>query len=555
MTSIRTAGAPPAPLRLVALADAVMLADGWRRRLVALAAGAFGALALAPFDIGPALVVTLTLAVWLIDGAAEAGPRFATLRSAFAAGWWLGFGYFVAGFWWLSNAFLIDPQFAWALPFGVFGLPALLAIFVGAGFLLARLLWMPGAGRVLSLALALSLSDWARGHLLSGFPWNTFGMGLGSLLAPAQLAAIVGLDGLTLVTVLLFAAPATLVDGARGRLAWRPTAAAVLALAGLVGWGAARLSAPPVGVWPQVVVRIMQPGLRPDEKFSPQNKDAIVAHYIDLSSRIDAATGTKLSDVTMLVWPESAFPFILSRDPEELAKIGAALPEHTSLVTGAARQEDVPNARGGPDYSVYYNAIEVVAHGGTILDTYDKVHLVPFGEYLPASGLLRRLGLRNFVAVPGGFEPGFARHALAVPGLPSASPLICYEAIFPGEAMPAPRRGQARPAYLLNVTNDGWFGLSAGPAQHFAQARLRTIEQGLPMVRAAATGISAIVDPYGRILRELPLGAEGIIDGPLPRPVARPPFARFGEPLFYIAWLATLAALLVAKARAAARRR
>lgn len=519
--------------------DAIIPSHGWRRWLVAVLAGAVGALALAPVGFGPALVVPMVVAVWLLDGTAREPqpsrwPGRRPLAAAFGAGWWLGFGYCVAGFWWLSSAFLIDPDFTWALPLGVIGLPAILALFYGAGFVVARLLWVPGPARVLALALGLSLAEWARGHLFTGFPWNPLGMGLGGNLLTAQLAALVGLDGLTLVTVALFAAPATL--ALRGPRRWRPTLVALAGLALVCAWGGFRLTRPRPPDVPNVVVRIMQPGLRPDAEFSAQNGDRIVERYIALSRRYDAEKHVALADVTMLVWPESAFPFILQRDPEELGKIGAMLPQTTSLVTGAAREVEVPAQGGHAGYSDYYNDILVIARGGRVVGSYDKVHLVPFGEYLPFDAALRALGLRNFVAVPGGFSFGDARRALIVPGMPTAAPLICYEAIFSGEVRPA--SGQ-RPRFLLNITNDGWFGVTSGPWQHAAQARLRTIEEGLPMVRGAATGVSAMIDPYGRILDALPLGPEGIIDARLPEPIAAPPFAWFGPSAFWVVWITT----------------
>ena len=300
---------------------------------------------------------------------------------------------------------------------------------------------------------------------------------------------------------------------------------------------------------PGVVVRIMQPGLWPDQSFSPENKDEIVARYIALSKSDDVAKDIRLADVTLLVWPESAFPFILQRDPKSLGAIGDMLPSGTTLATGAAREVDVPAFEGRPEYSDYYNAILVIARGGRIIDSYDKIHLVPFGEYLPYGALLSRLGLRNFVPVPGGFEPGTGHHTLTIPGLPATTPLICYEAIFPDEVAALTSDHPARPRVLLNVTNDGWFGLTTGPSQHFAQARLRTIEQGLPMIRGAATGISAILDPYGRILGSLPLGASGILDGALPEPIPAPLFAKYGESVLLFVWIATLLILLITPER------
>ena len=527
-----------------AFADWVILSSGWTRRLLAILAGAVGASALAPVGLGPALIVPMVTAVWLIDGAVDRSPNapwFDTraLRLAFGAGWWLGFGYFVAGFWWLGAAFLIDPDFTWALPIGVLGLPALLALFPAFGFVIARLIWVPSPARVLGLAVGLGVSEWARGHLFTGFPWNPIGMGLGGSLVTAQTASLVGLDGLTFLTIAIFAAPATLFDGRTGRGRWAPTALAAVAALAIVTFGVVRLAGGASGSVPGVIVRIMQPGLRPDINFSSENRHEIVSHYLELSEQDDAAKGIALKDVTMLVWPESAFPFILTRDADELARIGAALPPKTTLVTGAAREEDLPKSRSGPAHSEYFNTIDVIAPGGDIIGSYDKVHLVPFGEYLPFDALLRRLGLRNFVAVPGGFAPGQIRRPLDVPGMPPAVPLICYEAIFPGEVMV---RGETvtRPSYLLNVTNDGWFGTTSGPSQHFAQARLRSIEEGLPMVRGAATGISAVLDPYGRILASLPLGSEGILDSKLPKPITAPPFTRVGDWPLLIVWGATV---------------
>jgi apolipoprotein N-acyltransferase len=537
---------------MLSLADRVILASGWTRRLIALVAGAFGALAMAPVNIGPALIVPMVVAVWLLDGSSEGGPkRFlawpggGSLRLAFGAGWWLGFGYFLAGFWWLGSAFLMEPEFAWALPLGVVGLPILLAFFPAFGFVVARLLWGPGASRLFALALGLGLSEWLRGTIFTGFPWNSLGMALGGTLVTAQAAAVVGLDGLTLFSITLFAAPATLADG-NGRLTWKPTLVALAAFGLLLAFGAARLGQTPPGTVPGVVVRIMQPGVGPDEKFRPENKDAILAHYFELSRRNDTAKGVTLDDVTLLVWPESAFPFILTRDPQALSAIGSLLPAKTVLVTGAAREEDLPATASHQAYSSYYNAIEVIGSGGTLLDSYDKIHLVPFGEYLPLEGILRRLGLRHFVSIPGGFEPGTRRRALVIPGLPSASPLICYEAIFPGAVMPDVG---PRPQLLLNVTNDGWFGMTAGPSQHFAQARLRSIEEGLPMIRGAATGISAIVDPYGRVTQELPLGADDILDGLLPQPISATIFARYGATAKFVIAGCMLLTLLIMRER------
>lgn len=541
----------PGPMTTAAItkaADRFVLATGWTRALLAFVCGAAGALAMPPISLFPFLCITMVAAVWLIDGAAaplEDGARASILGPALdaaKAGWWLGFGYHVAGLWWLGAAFLVEAdQFAWALPLGVVGLPAGLAFFTAFGFFLARLFWSAGPSRIVVLALALTLSEWLRGTILSGFPWNNFGMAFGANLYLAQTASFVGLYGLTLLAVLISAAPATLADRTglkRGPL-W-PLIAAIVFLALMLGFGLWRAAAPALATQPNVRLRIMQPNLPQDAKFRSDNKEEILKRYFDVSDRATSPQTAGVSDATHLIWPESAFPFILSRDPGALKQIGDFLPASTILITGAARYEQLDRTAGSRrPAGRYYNSIQVVLPGGAITATYDKVHLVPFGEYLPLGWLLDRIGLRQFVHIPGGFEAGTRRTTLNVPGLPPAAPLICYEAIFPGAVMPQDALG-TRPDVFLNVTNDGWFGETSGPYQHLAQARLRTIEEGLPMVRAANTGISAVIDPYGRILKQLPLGVDGVIDSPLPKPIAAPFFAQHARSAPAGLWLVAL---------------
>jgi apolipoprotein N-acyltransferase len=509
---------------LLAAADWVILSWGWRRRIAALAAGAAGALALSPFGLWPLMAIPMVAAIWLIDGTAAPTRADAAWR-AFQDGWWWGFGYHLAGLWWLGAAFLVEAdRFAWAMPLGVVALPAGLALFSAAAFAGARLIWSGGPARILAFALALTLAEWLRGHIFTGFPWNSHGMALASSLPLAQTAAFTGLYGLTLIAALVFAAPATLATGetAIGRRA-APALAAML-LAAMGGLGLWRLSAGPDPLVANVKLRIMQPNLPQDAKFRPEAGEAILQRYLTLSDRATGPRTLGLQDVTHLIWPESAFPFLLGRSPGALARIQAALPAQTVLITGAARAGD---ALPGESRPPIYNSIQVVTKRDGIVASADKVHLVPFGEYLPAifERLIRSLGLKEFVAVPGGFSAARELKGLRIAGLPLASPLICYEVVFPGDVTP---QGQ-RPGFLLNVTNDGWFGQTTGPHQHFAQARLRAIEEGLPLVRAANTGISAVVDGRGRILARLDLGTEDVLDSQLPRLLPSTVYSRFGD--------------------------
>jgi apolipoprotein N-acyltransferase len=524
---------------LKSLADSIILAWGWRRNAIAFGAGAFGALALSPFNFWPAMFVSMIPAVWLIDGAADAAggkaSRWSASRSAAVAGWFWGFGYFVAGLWWLGSAFLIEAdKFAWALPLGVLALPAGLALFPGLGFAMARLIWSGGGARVLALAAGLGASEWLRCNMLTGFPWNELGMSLGCNLVLGQIASIVGLHGLTLLSVAIFAAPASLIDGRQRRWQRQPAFVAVAALAGLALFGVWRLWAPSTAFVPNVKLRIVQPNMPQDASFRASNKDAIMRRYIALSDRATGPSSSGITDVTHLIWPESAFPFLLARDAQALAQIADLLHGGATLVTGAARMSEMTAADRQPHF---FNAIQVVDSRGTLLEHYDKRHLVPFGEYLPYGKSLARLGISQFVNIPGGFDAGAVKQSLQIPGLPQSSPLICYEAIFPTEYGATSLSGAQRPAWLLNLTNDAWFGLTPGPYQHFSQARLRAIEEGLPLVRAANSGISAVTDGLGRVVAELPLGVDGVIDSGLP--VAQTPtiFSRYGVAAPFLLWL------------------
>ncbi|HKG00367.1 MAG TPA: apolipoprotein N-acyltransferase, partial [Xanthobacteraceae bacterium] len=438
-------------LSLTQLAHRVMLAWGWRRAAIAAAAGAMSTLALAPFNLWPVMFLTFPVLVWLIDG--SAAGRLGGVMSAAGAGWWFGFGYFLAGLYWVGHAFLVDAKtFGWLLPFAVAGLPAGLALFTAAGLAFARAMWTRGPSRVLALAVALTVVEWLRGHVLTGFPWNAYGYALTGPLVLAQSAALVGIWGLTFMAVAIFASPAVLVDERiYTRRPWLPPLCAALVLAACATYGLVRLNQTPTSFVAGVRLRIMQPNLPQDEKFNYGAKQQVMSRYLTLSDRATGPGTSGIRDVTHLIWPESAFPFFIAREPEALAQIAALLPQGTVLVTGGVRPEETP----GTQIVQGYNSIYVIDHDGSILGTYDKLHLVPFGEYLPFQGLLESFGLMQLTKVQGGFLAGERRRPLAMPGASAAVPLICYEIIFSGEAVP--RTGD-RPGWLLNLTNDGWFG-------------------------------------------------------------------------------------------------
>lgn len=491
----------------------------------ALISGACGALALAPFDVTPAFFVPMGAAVLLLDRAAH-------WSIALKAGWWLGFGYFLASLWWLGAAFLVEPHFIWAMPLAVLGLPALLALFLATGFGLAYVLWRPGFMRLLSLALALTWSEAMRGVLFTGFPWNSLGMSLGSSLLLAQSGSLIGLNGLTFLSVVLFASPVLWFTEQK-----RLTKSAALLLsafgfAALVLFGALRLSQPVPPSVPDIRLRLMQPSVAQNEKFSPDQARSILSLYLSLSTKGSYPSAEGMKGITHLIWPETAFPFLLDHSPDARREIATILKDDAHLLTGAVRAENKTDLSG----RFYFNSIQILDQSGTITGSADKVHLVPFGEYLPLGDILDVIGVRDFIAAPGGFTAGQERKALRIPHWPITLPLICYEAIFPSDLVLS---DQSRPGVLLNVTNDAWFGQTAGPWQHFSQARLRAIEQGVPLVRSANSGISAILDPFGRDVIRLGLGERGVIDGDLPGALLPTVYSRWSETPLASLWLFT----------------
>jgi apolipoprotein N-acyltransferase len=534
------------------LIHAIVLSWGWRRRSIAFAAGALSVLAMAPFNAWPILFLTFPTLVWLIDGAGVG--RWGGVTAAAATGWWFGFGYFLAGLYWIGYAFLVDaPTFGWLLPIAVIGLPAVLAVYTALGVALARMLWVRGAVRILALGVALTASEWLRGHLLTGFPWNAFGYALTAPLALAQAASVCGIWGLTFIAIVVFASPATLSDDrTETRRPWLPLALSIAVLAALGGFGAWRLARTPTRLVDGVHLRIMQPNLQQDVRFNYSAKQEVMNRYIALSSRASGpqsqgsqSLGSQslgMGDTTQLIWPESPFPFFLTHEADALAQITNLLPQGSVLITGAIRLADPDN----PAQSGVYNSIDVIDHTGSIAAVYDKVHLVPFGEYLPFEHVLERLGLEELTQQRGGFLAGDRHRLIAIPGAPTALPLICYEVIFPDEVIPPGER----PGWIVNVTNDGWFGFSTGPYQHFQQARVSAIELGLPLARAANTGISAVVDPVGRIINSLPLAVEGVLDAPLPRAISAPVYARVGDAPAFIVILIVFIAVVRRRLRA-----
>lgn len=519
--------------RLHSLADSLVLLHGWRRSLVAFLAGTASVLALPPVFLLPVLFFTLPVLVLLLDGADADPPRGRwAFGSFFKVGWWFGFGYFLAGLYWIGEALLVDAgAHGWLIPFALIFIPGGLALFIALACSLAGFFWGIGFGRIGVLAVLLAGFEWLRGVVLTGFPWNGFHTSLAAHDVLIQGFSLVGPWAASLLILLIAMAPAALwpanMTGRSARLFL------IISVACALGWtafGVQRLTDASDDMVEGVALRIVQPNIAQADKWDSSLGDDHFVTLLELSARRTGPQQLGLLETSHVIWPESAFPFLLTARPDALAAIGSTLPLGANLLAGAIRSEPRTRSVAGAPDRVFYNSVYALNDRGEIRDAYDKVLLVPFGEMLPFSDFLEATGIRPLVSAPAGFVPGPSPGTLETPGSPPALALVCYEAIFPGFV----RNGVVsnNPGYLLNVTNDAWFGSSAGPYQHFHQARLRAVELGLPLVRAANTGISAVVDSYGRTRSSLRLGEQNVLDSPLPTRLEHTFYQRLGDAPF-----------------------
>jgi apolipoprotein N-acyltransferase len=525
---------------LCRLAQELAALSGWRRYGLAFLLGALLAGALPPIDLMPLIFVAFPGLLWLDEGSPN---HWASAR----LGYVFGLGFFVAGLYWVAAALFVDiASFWWALPLAVLGLPAFLAVWPAAALLVtalggARLRLSPLA-RICLFAVAWSVTEWIRGHFLTGLPWNLVGYvwsgGFPGSLLVLQSVAWVGIYGLSFVTVIaaslpaLLGTPSLLPLSAVRRQA--PLLGALIIVVVLAGGGAAWLAfSPPrsTDIW----LRLVQPSIPETLKWDPAAAETNFQRLIELSSsRAD-------HPLTAVLWPEAAASFLIERDAVRRAAIAAVALKDGYVITGALRANPPP----APPTQIW-NSIEAVDHDGAIRASYDKAHLVPFGEYVPLRDVLP---LKKITPGTIDLSAGPGAQTITLPGLPGFAPLVCYEAIFPGTVIDA----QARPSWILNVTNDAWYGRSSGPFQHFAIARTRAIEEGLPLIRVANNGISGVVDPVGRILSGMALDTIGYIDVRLP--AAGPPtlYSRAGDWMFLALLIAGLLPVMSRQRRPVAR--
>lgn len=480
----------------------------WVRRLILMILGALAALAFPPINALPLFAVGLIGLIWV-------GELAERRRAAFAVGWWWGFGHCLAGFYWIANSFLIDPaRFGWMVPPVIAGLAAYMALFPALAVMAAWHKNAPPLARVLLLAATWTIAEWLRGHLFTGFPWNLPAYVWSFEPVMMQSAALWGSWGLSFCTILL-AGLLSLVGRGDRRLTISAVAAVVAGLIALAGYGSFRLSVapiPPAGDEP-ITLRLVQGNIDQWEKLTGAHRDRDIAQHLRLSVQTPG-----LENVRAVIWPETAATVFLDRSPEWRSYVAAAAPPSGLLITGTLRG-DPP--QGNPER--YWNSLAVIDSKAEVVASADKFHLVPLGEYVPLRDILGPF-IGKLTAGAGDFSAGPGPVTVRAPGVPPFSPLICYEVIFPG----AVTNPTERPDWLLNVTNDGWFGRSPGPYQHLASARFRAVEEGLPLARAANTGISAMVDPFGRVVASLALGTEGALDVLLPAPLNPTLFTRTG---------------------------
>jgi len=518
---------------LAGIASRMAQLVGWRRHAVAFLAGGLATLALPPLYAVPCLLLSFPIFLWLLDGTRSRGE-------AFRLGWTFGFGYFFFGLYWISFALFTDlARFWWLVPFAITLLPASLALLIGVVAVLTRAWPGHGLDRPLAFALIWTAIEWFRGHAFSGFPWNLVGYVWTDILPVAQFGAVVGVYGLSLLTVSVAVLPAALAWRAAGSLrAAVALSFGLLLFAGIAYWGHLRLAAAPDDTVEKIHLRLVQPGIQQKQKWDPLLRQDNFLKHLSLSLRplpADIAPGSG-GDHVLVLWPEAAVTYFIERDPVRLEAIARATPPGGWTITGTPRlTHDADGTRR------FWNSLVAIDADANVTAAYDKSHLVPFGEYVPLRQWIPDwLPLATIAAGSSDFSAGPGVRTLTLPNVPGFGPLICYEIIFPGQVTGT----DPRPHWFLNVTNDAWYGETAGPHQHFAIARMRAVEEGIPVVRVANTGISGVIDAYGRIQARLGLGETGILDTALPTAIATPtPYGRYGD--FVLILLASLLGIAI----------
>jgi len=498
--------------------------SGFRKFFASLCLGALMTLAMPPFSLFPVLFIALPAFAVLARTATTRGNSFMT-------GWGFGIGYFIFGLYWVSVALFVDiNQWKWVLPLSLIVGPAVLALLYGFITLLAHRYRHNATSHAIALAASFAGVEWLRGHMLTGFPWNLPGMAWDWVLPLMQVAAFAGIYGLSLLTLFWALLPVLF----RHNRCVAHIALVTLLLA--LGGGAIRLALYPTvpvhnPAGGDMIVRIVQANIPEDVKW---NRDDDWRHF---EAHVKLSEAKTAQPPTFVVWPETAIPADLTKFPEFAQLMRLRFPKGSWPIVGTMRVDDA--VASNPKF---YNSVTLVQPDSTVAHEYNKHHLVPFGEYIPFRDKLGMSPIALAVANIGDFTRGDGAETVRPKDLPPFSPLVCYEVIFPHEVV----NEAERPAWMVNVTNDAWYGNSTGPYQHFASARMRAVEEGLPLARSANTGISGMIDPVGRILARQPLISAGYLDAPLPQPVPPTVYSQYGDLVFalmlalFIGWAEAL---------------
>ena len=483
--------------------------EGWKRRGILLLLGAITSLCQAPFDLFPLLWISFPALIWMLDSTKRNEDQKISFKSAFATGWYFSFGYYGGSLWWLASPFLVRPEIhGWMVPFVVIVIPAIISLFWTLAIAIASKFWFPDWRRILVFAVAFSFGEFLKSNMFSGFPWLSIGYAFLDAWVLGQFAAVVALYGLNFLAVLIFSAPAALVNSgysnsAGGRYL---NIFAVFCLIIMAGFGLYRLHPSQAVPDTEHFIRIVQPKISQKDKWNPEKREEIIQKFITLSKGSNDSESSKNPNQTVVIYPEAALPALFSQKSGQIEKMSELIPDNHFLITGAVRKE----LRDGKNH--FYNSMFAFDSEGVIQDYYDKVHLIPLGEYIPFQSTLERFGIRALTRFYSSLTAGEIRKDLHIPGIPIASPVICYEITFPGAVMPV----TAKAEWIINITNDSWIGTTPGTYQHFEQTRMRAIEEGVPAIRAANTGISGIIDSNGRVRELLAINEIGYIEGYLP---------------------------------------
>ncbi|MCP4393831.1 MAG: apolipoprotein N-acyltransferase [Alphaproteobacteria bacterium] len=531
--------------------------------------GAFISIAFAPTHGVFIVFVSFSMLIWILDGAK-------TKKRAFADGWWFGIGMFGVGLLWISNALNISG-FGWLTLIAPLAFGMILGIFTGFTTLTASIA-PKGYQRILLFASMWTLFEWLRSWLFTGFPWNLVGSMWMFDDRAIQITSIIGTYGLSLISILLFCLPSLLnikphsmyeelsdaettdindTEGNTIKSSLVLSAIVLIICAAVYYYGDFRLSSAKQEFVDGVNLRLVQPNIKQEDKWNPEKYVENFNKYIGMTN----SEGVK--DITHVIWGETAATYPLDKN-ERIRKIMTnGLNNNAVLITGFPRYYNInskPNASASAPSSnkaqaqkqpqtkeqtktqaqpyKAWNSMMAMDANGNILSVYDKAHLVPFGEYIPFRNIVGE-SINKITHGMKDFSKGEGIRTLNIKGLPPAGALICYEVIFPSQVTAK----ENRPSLLINITNDGWYGKTQGPYEHFAAARLRAVEEGIPVVRVANTGISGVIDAFGRTVSKTKLSEEAVLDEKLPKAIPTTLYGRFGNiiPLLLVLLLTGLA--------------